>query len=150
MIWTIRVTPRLLLVSTRRRSSQDPGMAQRRGDPEQRVPPPGFGRLGTRVLEEAENVVYAGYALFLDLAALVLLVLAGRSTWSLTGDLSQSPMLELLDVLLLVFIVVELLFAVRTTVEKRALVSEPFLVIGIFASIKEIVVLSVVAAGVVG
>src|SRR3712207_8497992 len=77
-------------------------------------------------------------SLFLVLAALVLLVLAGRTTWSLTGDLSQAPMLELLDVLLLVFIVVELLFAVRTTVEKRELVAEPFLVIGIIASIKEI------------
>src|SRR3712207_5058563 len=59
-------------------------------------------------------------------------------------------MVELLDVLLLVFIVVELLFAVRTTVEKRELVAEPFLLVGIIASIKEIVVLSVEAAGVFG
>ncbi len=49
-------------------------MAQRRHDPEQRVPPPGFGRVGTRVLEVAENVVYAGIAVFLVLAALALLV----------------------------------------------------------------------------
>ena len=125
-------------------------MAQRRHDPEQHVPPPGFGRAGTRALEVAENVVYAGIALLLVLAALALLVLAGRTTWSLTGDLSQAPVLELLDVLLLVFIVVELLFAVRTTVERRELVAEPFLVIGVIASIKEIVVLSVEAAGVVG
>src|SRR3712207_107739 len=122
-------------------------MAQRRHDPEQRFPPPGFGRVGTRVLEIAENVVCAGIALLLVLAALALLVLAGRTAWSLTGDLSQAPMLELLDVLLLVFIVVELLFAVRTTVEKRELVAEPFLVIGVIASIEEIVVLSVEAAG---
>jgi uncharacterized membrane protein (DUF373 family) len=47
-----------------------------------------------------------------------------------------------LDVLLLVFIVVELLFAVRTTVEKRELVAEPFLLVGIIASIKEIVVVA--------
>ncbi len=83
-------------------------------------------------------------------AALALLVLAGRTAWTLTSDLSEQPMLDLLDVLLLVFIVVELLFAVRTTVEKRELVAEPFLVIGVIASIKEIVVLSVEAAGVVG
>ena len=124
-------------------------MSQRRHDPEQRVPPPGFGRVGTRLLELAENVVYAGIALLLVLAALALLVLAGRTAWSLTGNLSQAPMVELLDVLLLVFIVVELLFAVRTTVEKRELVAEPFLVIGVIA-IKEIVVLSVEAAGAVG
>ena len=116
---------------------------------EQRVPPPGFGLVGTRPLGLTENVVYAGIALLLVLAALALLVLAGRTAWSLTGDLSQAPMVELLDVLLLVFIVVELLFAVRTTVEKRELVAEPFLVIGVIA-IKEIVVLSVEAAGAVG
>ena len=125
-------------------------MAQRRHDPERDVPPPGFGRAGTRALEFAENVVYAGIALLLVVAALALLVLAGRTAWTLTSDLSEQPMLDLLDVLLLVFIVVELLFAVRTTVEKRELVAEPFLIIGVIASIKEIVVLSVEAAGVVG
>src|SRR3712207_333356 len=49
-----------------------------------------------------------------------------------------------------VFIVVELLFAVRTTLFKRELVAEPFLLVGIIASIKEIVVLSVKAAEQVG
>ncbi|MCZ2817787.1 phosphate-starvation-inducible PsiE family protein [Modestobacter sp. VKM Ac-2984] len=108
------------------------------------------GRWGTRALEIGENVVYAGIALFLVLSALVLLVIAGRTTWGMVGGLSQAPVLELLDVLLLVFIVVELLFAVRITVERRELVAEPFLLVGIIASIKEIVVLSVEAAGVLG
>jgi uncharacterized membrane protein (DUF373 family) len=118
--------------------------------PSSAFPPPGFGRVGTRLLELAGNVVHAGIALLLVLAAPALLVRAGRTAWSLTGDLSQAPMVELLDVLLLVFTVVELLFAVRTTVEKRELVAEPFLVIGVIASIEEIVVLSVEAAGAVG
>ena len=52
--------------------------------------------------------------------------------------------------MLLVFIFVELLFAVRTTVAKRQLVAEPFLLVGIIASIKEIVVLSVKAAEDIG
>jgi hypothetical protein len=39
---------------------------------------------------------------------------------------------------------------VRTTVERRELVAEPFLLVGIIASIKEIVVLSVEAAAVTG
>jgi uncharacterized membrane protein (DUF373 family) len=49
-----------------------------------------------------------------------------------------------------VFIVVELLSAVRTTVVRRELVAEPFLIVGIIVSIKEIVVLSVKAADDVG
>jgi uncharacterized membrane protein (DUF373 family) len=111
---------------------------------------PGIGRFGTRLLEIAENVVYAGIATFLVATALVCLVLAGKTTWGLVSDFSEQPILDLLDVLLLVFIVVELLFAVRTTVEKRELLAEPFLLVGIIASIKEIVVLSVEAAKEVG
>jgi uncharacterized membrane protein (DUF373 family) len=131
---------------------QDPSVPTRprRGDPENEVPAPGFGRAGTRALEVAENVVYAGIVLFLVAAAGVLLVAAGRSTWGAATSLDQASVLDLLDVLLLVFIVVELLFAVRTTVEKRELVAEPFLLVGIIASIKEIVVLSVEAAGETG
>jgi len=57
---------------------------------------------------------------------------------------------EVLDLLLLVFIVVELLYAVRTTLAERELLAEPFLLVGIIASIKEIVVLSVKAADEIG
>jgi uncharacterized membrane protein (DUF373 family) len=123
---------------------------QERHDVEDHTPPPGFGRVGTRLLEIAENVVYVGIAVLLIAGSLLLLVLAALKSFALLSDFSQAPLLEMLDVLLLVFIFVELLFAVRATVERRELVAEPFLIIGIIASIKEIVVLSVEAAGVVG
>jgi uncharacterized membrane protein (DUF373 family) len=123
---------------------------RRDDDPEDDVRPPGFGRTGTRVLEFAENLIYGGIAIFLVGSALVLLAVAAKKSWGIVSDFSQQPLLEVLDVLLLVFIVVELLFAVRTTVEKRELVAEPFLLVGIIASIKEIVVLSVEAAGALG
>lgn len=55
-------------------------------------------------------------------------------------------MLELLDGLLLIFIFVELLYAVRTSLRSHEIVAEPFLIVGILACIKEIVVLSVEAA----
>jgi uncharacterized membrane protein (DUF373 family) len=119
-------------------------------DPEDRVPPPGLSRGGTRALETAENVVYGGIAVFLIFSAFVLLAVAGKTSLGLLSDFSEKPVLEVLDILLLVFIVVELLFAVRTTVEKRELVAEPFLLVGIIASIKEIVVLSVEAASALG
>jgi uncharacterized membrane protein (DUF373 family) len=119
-------------------------------DPERDVPPPGFSRFGTRTLEVAENLIYGGIAVFLVLSAFVLLAVAAKTSWGLASDFSEKPLLEVLDILLLVFIVVELLFAVRTTVEKRELVAEPFLLVGIIASIKEIVVLSVEAASALG
>jgi uncharacterized membrane protein (DUF373 family) len=49
---------------------------------------------------------------------------------------------ELLSVLLLVFVFVELLGAVRKTLRERRLLAEPFLLVGIIASIKEIVVVA--------
>ena len=113
-------------------------------------PTGGLSRTTTRALEIAENVVYGGIAAFLVGTALVCLVLAGKTAWGLVTDFSEQPVLDLLDILLLVFIVVELLFAVRSTVEKRELLAEPFLLVGIIASIKEIVVLSVESAKEVG
>ena len=119
-------------------------------DPEGDDPTGGMTRTTARTLEVAENVVYGGIAAFLVGTALVCLALAGKTAWGLVTDFSEQPILDLLDILLLVFIVVELLFAVRSTVEKRELLAEPFLLVGIIASIKEIVVLSVESAKEVG
>ena len=101
-------------------------------------------------IEKAENVVYL-------LVAVVLVVVAAVVLGSTTVKLAELPDLgvittaaEVLDLLLLVFIVVELLYAVRTTLAERELVAEPFLIVGIIASIKEIVVLSVKAPDYVG
>jgi uncharacterized membrane protein (DUF373 family) len=55
-------------------------------------------------------------------------------------------MLQVLDGLLLIFIFVELLYAVRTSLRSHEIVAEPFLIVGILACIKEIVVMSVEAA----
>jgi uncharacterized membrane protein (DUF373 family) len=107
-------------------------------------------RTADRVFALAENVVYGGIAVLLVVTALVLLVQAASQLVNIRNTGVQNATIEVLDTLLLVFIVVELLFAVRTTVIKRELVAEPFLLVGIIASIKEIVVLSVKAAEQVG
>ena len=83
--------------------------------------------------------------------ALGAFVIAARYVPSLFGeDSAAKSALEILDTLLLVFIVVELLFAVRITIARRELIAEPFLLVGIIASIKVIVVLSVKAADEIG
>ena len=107
-------------------------------------------RATDRVFAGAENVVYGGIALLLVVTALVLLVQAAGQLLSIRNTPVQDVTVEVLDTLLLVFIVVELLFAVRATLVRRELVAEPFLLVGIIASIKEIVVLSVKAAEQVG
>jgi uncharacterized membrane protein (DUF373 family) len=113
------------------------------------VPP--IVRAGNRALEIAEGVVYAGIAAFLVVLAFGAFVIAARQVPGLFGtDNAAQAALEVLDTLLLVFIVVELLFAVRITIAKRELIAEPFLLVGIIASIKEIVVMSVKAADEIG
>jgi uncharacterized membrane protein (DUF373 family) len=58
------------------------------------------------------------------------------------GEPVLSAATEVLSVLLLVFVFVELLGAVRKTLRERRLLAEPFLLVGIIASIKEIVVVA--------
>lgn len=98
------------------------------------------------VIGWVEDVLYVVIAVVLTIAAVALVVVVARDLPGLFGAQGQDAALSVLDVVLLVFIVVELLFAVRETVSRRELVAEPFLLVGIIASIKEIVVLSVKAA----
>ncbi len=107
-------------------------------------------RRAEAVLAVAEDIVYFGIAALLLAAAGVLLVVAGEEFLNVFDGLGSEPIIEMLDTLLLLFIVVELLSAVRITITKRELVAEPILLVVNIASLKEIVVLSVKAAEDIG
>lgn len=109
---------------------------------------PKFTRVGERVLGIAEDAVYTVVAALLVGGAVVLLVGAAGQLGQL-GKGTDVAALALLDRLLLVFVLVELLYAVRMTLVRREIVAEPFLIVGIIASIKEIILLSVEVANVV-
>jgi len=102
-------------------------------------------KLGNRLLGMVEDLIYVSIAVLLAAAALVVSFRSAQSLVDNAGRGGPDPMLEVLDSLLLVFIFVELLYAVRTTLRQRQIVAEPFLIAGILASIKEIIVLSVKA-----
>ena len=108
--------------------------------------PPPLVRLGNRALRVVEDSIYVVIAALLAVAALVVLAQAAYGLFEAVRDDIKVGVLDVLDSLLLVFILVELLFAVRATLAKREIVAEPFLLVGILAAIKEIVVLSVTAA----
>lgn len=122
----------------------------RRGAEDKEKEVPLHTKIGNLAIEVAETIVYVGIAALLTITAIGLLVLSARKVGDLFGDDSANVALEVLDTLLLVFIVVELLFAVRITIAKRELLAEPFLLAGIIASIKEIIVLSVKAVEDIG
>ena len=99
-------------------------------------------QLTDRVLGTAENLVYAAAGALLVASAILVL---GTVAFHLVSDLQdgvEAAVTSALDGLLLVFIVLELLAGVRATMIERKLVAEPFLVVGIIASIKEIVVIA--------
>ena len=80
-------------------------------------------RRADRVLEWAEDAVYLGIAVLLVVSSAVLFV-AVDELLEVFDELSSDPIVEVLDTLLLVFILVELLSAVRRTISQRQLVAE--------------------------
>ncbi len=97
-------------------------------------------RLINRALHVAEDVLYALVALVLVALALVVLIDAGFTVAEEAPDDVTSAVDSTLSSLLIVFILVELLGAVRATIKERRLIAEPFLLVGMIASIKEIIV----------
>jgi uncharacterized membrane protein (DUF373 family) len=103
-------------------------------------------RLADRVLSVFEDAVYWAIAVVLVAGSVALLVAQFNTMLRLRSASASTVMLEILDGLLLIFIFVELLYAVRACLRSHEIVAEPFLIVGILAAIKEIVVLSVEAA----
>jgi uncharacterized membrane protein (DUF373 family) len=107
-------------------------------------------RLADRVLAFIEDGVYWAIAVVLIAGSVALLVAQFNTMLHLRNAPASKVMLEVLDGLLLIFIFVELLYAVRSCLRSHEIVAEPFLIVGILAGIKEIVVLSVEAATLLG
>jgi uncharacterized membrane protein (DUF373 family) len=93
-------------------------------------------------LHVVEDVVYAFTAIFLVCGAFIAL---GVSGYHFAIDVSKNvkdAIEAALEWLLIVFILVELLSAVRAAIKEHELVAEPFLLVGILAAIKEMVVVA--------
>lgn len=101
-------------------------------------------------LGKAEVVIYSILAILLFVTALAASASAGRLLWK--GTL-QRPItiqtLGVLDELLLVLMLVELLHTVRISIRSHILVTEPFLVVGLIASIRRMLVITLEAANLV-
>lgn len=103
-------------------------------------------RFADRVLLFFEDAVYWAISVVLVVGSGALLVAQFNTLLRLREAPAKTILLEVLDGLLLIFIFVELLYAVRSCLRSHEIVAEPFLIVGILAGIKEIVVLSVEAA----
>jgi len=99
----------------------------------------------------AEDLFYLVVALALTVAGVILFgyVIYDFATTLSVEDMSQN-ILALLDGLLLVFIITELIHTIRVVIDEKVLVSEPFLVVGIVAIIRRLVVVSAEAKDLIG
>lgn len=96
-----------------------------------------------RAFTHVEDAVYLGLGLLLTAGAVALLVSSGigfvRSV--LAGALADH-VIGLLDQILLIFMIVEILYTVQVSFREHALVPEPFIVVGLIAVIRRVLVLT--------
>lgn len=99
-----------------------------------------------------EDALYVAIALALTLCGVGLF---GYVVYDFVTQLTDGPkfttlVLDLLDGLLLVFILTELIHTIRAVIDDKVLVSEPFLVVGVVAAIRRLVVVSAEAKDLFG
>jgi uncharacterized membrane protein (DUF373 family) len=98
-------------------------------------------------LGKAEVAIYSLLAVLLFITALAAMVSGGMMLWDAVSHLSlATETLRVLDQLLVVLMLVEILHTVRISVHSHVLVAEPFLVVGLIASIRRILVITLEAA----
>lgn len=96
-----------------------------------------------RVFTTVEDIVYVGLGLLLAGCSLALLVsgmiIFGQNL--MAGSL-MTNIVALLDRVLLILLVVELLYTVQVSFREHALMPEPFLLIGLIAGIRRVLLLT--------
>lgn len=98
-------------------------------------------------LGKAEVVIYAVLALLLSITALATAADIGRMLWGGVRHWTiTAQTLQVLDQLLVVLMLVELLHTVGISIRSHILVTEPFLVVGLIASIRRILVITLEAS----
>jgi uncharacterized membrane protein (DUF373 family) len=103
------------------------------------------------LLGYGEFLIDAAVALALTIGGVILL---GVVVYDFLRDLGRAPfidqVLELLSGLLLVFIFTELISTIRVVIARRRVVVEPFLIVGIVAAIRRLIVISAEAENLLG
>jgi uncharacterized membrane protein (DUF373 family) len=102
-----------------------------------------FVRVAGDLFHRIEQVIYVGLGVVLALTAVIALAGAGRLLWAGMLDWTGTQaVFEIIDRLLFVLMLIEILYTVRASMRTGALTSEPFLVVGLIACIRRILVIS--------
>ncbi len=107
------------------------------------MPPERYKKLFTGVLDAFERVAYLAIALALSVPIVMLVFSAAMSMLEVSEVGVLQTALSVLDRVLLAFIFVELIDTVRVTVRERGiLIAEPFLLVGLIAVVRRILLLT--------
>jgi uncharacterized membrane protein (DUF373 family) len=102
-----------------------------------------FQRWANALFERIELVAYLVLGLLLAATALIGMAGAGVSLWlAAQGHAGGDILLIAIDRLLFVLMIIEILHTVRVSFRAGALVCEPFLVVGLIASIRRVLVIT--------
>jgi Phosphate-starvation-inducible E family len=95
------------------------------------------------IWSSTEAAIYTVLACAIALTAMVALAGAGRTLWDglPTWDSSET-ILRVIDRLLVVLMLIEILHTVRISIHSHVLVAEPFLIVGLIATIRRILVIT--------
>lgn len=103
-----------------------------------------------RIFRRAETFIYAAVIVLLFGGATHLLLEisleVSHSMWRLTRGETGLPFVPILDRLLLVLMLVEIMHTVRTSIRNHTLTLEPFLVIGLIAGVRRVLVITAEAS----
>jgi len=98
----------------------------------------------TRVFRLLEDVIFVGLGVLLAGTALYMLVAAaghfGKHLFAFT--LTGEAVIKLIEELLLVLLVVEILYTVQVSFREHTLAPEPFLLIGLIAAVRRVLVIT--------
>jgi hypothetical protein len=96
-----------------------------------------------RGFTRVEDVVYVALGILLSGSAIALVSHAGLTFGRalLAGDVA-GHLVAILDQLLLVLMIVEILYTVQVSFREHALMPEPFLVVGLIAAIRRVLVIT--------
>jgi uncharacterized membrane protein (DUF373 family) len=97
----------------------------------------------SNAFHRVEQFIYVALGAVLALTALIALAGATRLLWDGLADWTgTTAVFEIMDRLLFVLMLIEILYTVRASMATGALSSEPFLVVGLIACIRRILVIS--------
>ena len=100
-------------------------------------------RLSSDLFLNVEHTLYIALGVVLSLTALVALVGSAVSLWgAVTQWGGNATLLEVIDRLLFVLMLAEILHTVRVSIRSGALTGEPFLIVGLIASIRRVLVIT--------